>query len=58
MTKDKFKTLCEEVLVPQLGDLMHVQLKDLHETLDIMSEELLRIGNKLEELSGASEEEE
>ena len=44
MTKDKFKMLCEQVLIPRLGDFMRFQLTDLHETLEIIERELARVG--------------
>ncbi len=50
MTNDKFKQLCEQVLIPRLGDLMHQQLTDMHETLDVFANELKRIGDRLERL--------
>ncbi|MBL6938833.1 MAG: hypothetical protein ISS15_09140 [Alphaproteobacteria bacterium] len=43
MTKDKFQVLCEQVLVPKVGDLLHTQLLELHGTLEIMAAELARI---------------
>lgn len=43
MTKDKFQTLCEQVLIPQIGDLLHIRLTDVHQTLDAMAGELIRL---------------
>jgi hypothetical protein len=48
MTKDKFRELCEQVLIPRLGDFMHVQLTDLNETLDAVARELVRVGDRLD----------
>ena len=51
MTKDKFRELCEQVLVPRIGDLMHAQLTDVHQTLDVLAGELVRIGNRFDWLA-------
>lgn len=51
MTKDKFQALCEQVLIPRLGTLMHQQLTGLHESLDIIARELVRIGERLERIT-------
>lgn len=56
MTKDKFKTLCDEVLVPRISKLMHGQLTDMAETLEIVGEELRRIGDRLDEMAAADED--
>jgi len=50
MTKEKFDVLCRQVLIPRLGDLMHAQLTDILQTLDVMSHELVRIGDGLERI--------
>ena len=51
MTKDKFKQLCEQVLFPRFDDLVHVQLADLHMTLDILAQEIVRIGDRVDEIA-------
>jgi hypothetical protein len=56
MTKDKFQSLCESVLLPRLGDLMHRQLLDLDESLEIMSRELIRIDAKLAHIASIIEQ--
>lgn len=43
MTKDKFRELCEQVLIPMLGNLMFQQQASLHEALDTIAQELLQI---------------
>ena len=43
MTKDKFRELCGQVLIPMLGNLMFQQQASLHEALDIIAQELLQI---------------
>lgn len=48
MTKDKFQTLCEQVLIPRMGDMLHTQLVDILQTLDAMAGELIRLRALLE----------
>ena len=48
MTKHKFQVLCEQVLIPQIGDLLHAQLLDILETQDAVARELMRLGDLLE----------
>lgn len=55
MTKDKFQLLCEQVLIPKLGDLLHVQLAERDEALEIMSRELIRMGKRLDRIAAALE---
>jgi hypothetical protein len=43
MTKDKFRELCEQVLIPMLGNLMFQQRASHHEALDTIAQELLQI---------------
>jgi hypothetical protein len=50
MTKEKFTKLCETVLLPKLSDAMHDQLGDIHATLDAMSQELIRVGERLDDI--------
>jgi len=52
MTKDKFQTLYEQVLVPRMSDLMHRQLTSVHEMLDLIAAELTRIESLLDEIAG------
>ena len=53
MTKHKFQTLCEQVLIPQIGDLLHTQLTDILETQDTVARELIRMGDLLERTAAA-----
>jgi hypothetical protein len=48
MTTDKFAVLCEQVLIPRLGDLLHTQLAERDDMLDLMARELARIGKHIE----------
>jgi hypothetical protein len=48
MTKDNFRELCEQVLIPRVGDLLYVQLLEMHATLELQSSELIRIGRRLD----------
>ena len=47
MTKDKFRELCETILMPRLGDYLQEQLAVRDESLDMFARELLRIGERL-----------
>jgi hypothetical protein len=51
MTKDKFQILCEQVLIPRLGELLHRQLAERDGMLEIMSQELIRIRELLERIA-------
>jgi len=51
MTKDKFAVLCEQVLVPRVSDLIRRELMDLHQSLEVISRELIRIGRRLDQLA-------
>ena len=48
MTNDRFRELCERVLLPRLGDFTFQQLTDLYRTLDDISSELFRIGRRVD----------
>lgn len=50
MTNDKFRELCERVLIPLVGDLLHRQFIDILETIDVISNELLRLGDRLDQI--------
>ena len=51
MTNDKFRELCEKVLIPRIGDLLHPHLIDVSESLDIYAKELIRIGDRLDKMA-------
>ena len=53
MTKDKFQTLCEQVLFPRVGGIVHKQLSESFETQEEMARELARIGGTLNQIAGA-----
>jgi hypothetical protein len=48
MTNDRFRELCEQVLIPRLGDFMHHQLIELHRSFDNLTAEVLRIGRRVD----------
>jgi hypothetical protein len=50
MTKDKFRLLCAQVLVPRIGDLLHERLADIDDTLQIMAREMARNGVRLDKI--------
>ena len=51
MTNTKFQEMCEQVLIPRLGDFMFHQLKEVHETLEIFADELKRVGDGLDRIA-------
>jgi len=51
MTKDKFQQLCEQVLMPRLGDFIHNQLVTMQETQDTMGRELARMGRVVDRIA-------
>jgi hypothetical protein len=53
MTKDKFRELCEQVLIPLLGNLMFQQQASLHETLDIIAQESVRVRDRLDRIAAS-----
>ena len=48
MTNDKFRELCEQVLIPYLGNLLHQQLIELHLSFDDLTAEVQRIGRRVD----------
>ncbi len=50
MTKDKFQLLCEKILIPLIGHLLHQQLTELHDLIDVMGQEMVRIGIRLDRM--------
>ena len=53
MTKDKFRELCEEVLIPLLGKLLYHQLAELHDTLEVMAREMVRMGDQMGDIAAS-----
>jgi hypothetical protein len=54
MTKDKFRSLCDEILIPKLKRLIKDEMQDLQAPLDAMSDEMIRIGRQLETIGTQS----
>jgi hypothetical protein len=50
MTTEQFRELCEQVLVPLLTAVFERHLIDIHDILDITSNELMRIGDRLDDI--------
>ena len=48
MTNDRFRELCEQVLIPYLGNFMHQQLTELHRSFDDLTAEVQRIGRRVD----------
>jgi hypothetical protein len=51
MTTNSFRKLCEQVLIPMLGDLLFRHLTTVHEDLGAIARELVRVGEQLDRLS-------
>jgi hypothetical protein len=47
----KFRELCQEVLVPLITDAFAPHLVDIHDVIDICSNELIRIGDRLDDVN-------
>jgi hypothetical protein len=50
MNKNKFETLCEQVLVPQIDDVVRRRMKPLRQMLDIMARALAHIERKIDRM--------
>lgn len=50
MNTEQFRELCQQVLVPLLTDVFERHLIDIHDILDISSNELMRIGDRLDDI--------
>ncbi len=50
MNTNKFRELCQQVLVPLLTEVFERHLIDIHDVLDISSNELMRIGDRLDDI--------
>lgn len=51
MNTQKFRELCEQVLVPLLTGALEPHLIDIHDVIDISSNELIRIGERLDDIN-------
>ena len=47
MTKDNFASLCDQVLVPRIGDLLRRELLERDDMLEILARQLARIEKQL-----------
>ncbi len=50
MNNEKFRELCEQILVPLLTKAFEQHFIDIHDILDISSNELMRIGDRLDDI--------
>lgn len=50
MNTKQFREMCEQVLLPMLTGTMEQQLRDIHDMLDVSASELVRIGERLDEM--------
>jgi hypothetical protein len=50
MTNEQFRELCEQVLVPLIVGAIERHLVDIHDILDISANELMRVGDRLDDI--------
>lgn len=50
MNTQQFRELCQQVLVPLLTEALEPHLIDIHDVIDISSNELIRIGERLDDI--------
>jgi len=50
MNKERFQELCEKVLVPMVVAAIEPHLVDIHDILDISTNELMRVGDRLDDI--------
>lgn len=50
MNTTEFRELCEQVLVPLITSAFEQHLIDIHDVIDISSNELIRIGERLDDI--------
>jgi hypothetical protein len=48
MNTEQFRELCEQVLVPLIVSAFERHLVDIHDVIDISSNELMRIADRLD----------
>ena len=50
MTNEQFRELSEKVLIPQIVGAIEKHLVDIHDILDITANELMRLGDRLDDI--------
>lgn len=50
MNTKHFRELCEQIFIPMLTGALEQQLRDIHDMLDVSAGELVRIGERLDEM--------
>ena len=50
MNTQKFRDLCQQFLVPLITEVFERHLVDIHDMIDISSNELIRIGERLDDI--------
>lgn len=50
MKKEKFEALCKDVLGPLVAEIVHMELRDVNDMLEMMAAELAHIERKVEDL--------
>jgi hypothetical protein len=50
MTNEQFRELCESVLIPLIVGAIERHLVDIHDILNISANELMRMGDRLDDI--------
>ena len=50
MNKNKFQNLCEQVLIPQIDEVVRRRTRSIQKTLDILARALAHIERKIDRL--------
>ncbi|HEY4941891.1 MAG TPA: hypothetical protein VII56_10720 [Rhizomicrobium sp.] len=50
MNTQKFRELCQQVLIPLLTEVFEHHLIDIHDVINISANELIRIGERLDDI--------
>jgi len=51
MTNEQFRELYESVFIPKLSEFLHLQLADIGETLESLSDSFLRMADRVDEIA-------
>jgi hypothetical protein len=50
MNTNKFRELCQQILIPLISEAFDRHFIDIHDVIDISSNELMRIGDRLDDI--------
>ncbi len=55
MNKSKFETLCEQVLIPQIDNLVRRRVRPVQKTLDILARAMAHIERKIDRIEATGD---